>query len=113
MTRSTRKTWAARVRRWLESSLTAKEFASEIGVNPRTLIYWKWKLKKDREGALPAGRSELATSPAPRFVEVTSSMLPTSPALELVVGERVVIRVPSGFDPESLRRVLVVLEVRA
>ena len=33
-----------RIRRWQESNLTAKEFAAELGINARTLTYWKWKL---------------------------------------------------------------------
>ena len=98
----------------MDSQLTAKEFASEIGVNPRTLTYWKWKLRKGHE-TKPCRRATEPPKalPAPKFVEVTSALLSASPALELVVGERFAIRVPSGFDPATLRELLAVLEGRA
>lgn len=114
MARSRRETWAQRVQRWVASDLTANEFASEIGVNPGTLKYWKWRLGKDRE-TKPSGRRTRPAKalPAPKFVEVTSALVTESPALELVVGERFVIRVPSGFDPEALRQLLTALEGRA
>ncbi|GAB5537863.1 MAG: hypothetical protein Rubg2KO_41120 [Rubricoccaceae bacterium] len=43
-----REVWAKRVRRWVESDQTTVEFASALGINPLTLKYWKWKLRKER-----------------------------------------------------------------
>jgi len=34
--RVSRDEWAKRVERWKDSGLTAKEFASEVGINPRS-----------------------------------------------------------------------------
>lgn len=109
MGRDARATWAKRVERWGASGLSAAEFALEIGVNARTLTYWKWKL----------GRPEpVRATPRPEFVEVVA----TSPsriagdasldALEVVLVGGVVIRVPARFDAEALRRVVMALEVR-
>ncbi len=101
MGRDARATWAKRVERWRASRLSAGQFAAEIGVNARTLTYWKWKL----------GRPE---SRRAEFVEVT----PTSAAppcatpseqLEVVLGGGVVIRVPERFDADELRRVVAAL----
>ena len=50
-----RAVWAKRVERWKESGLTAKEFATEIGVNPRTLSHWKWMLSKGERGREKTG----------------------------------------------------------
>ena len=46
MAKTSREVWAKRVERWEASDLTAKEFAAELGVNPRTLSHWKWMLGK-------------------------------------------------------------------
>jgi hypothetical protein len=109
MGRDARATWAKRVERWRESGLPAAEFALEIGVNARTLTYWKWKLGKPEphRGA-----------PRPEFVEVVATASPrtsgddTLDALEVVLVGGVVIRVPARFDGEALRRVVAALEAR-
>ena len=109
MGRDARATWAKRVERWGASGLSAAEFALEIGVNPRTLTYWKWKLGR------PEQRS---AAPRPEFVEVvpTASALRSGgaslDALEVVLVGGVVIRVPARFDADALRRVVVALEAR-
>ncbi len=54
-----REEWAKRVERWKDSGLTAKEFAAELGIKPRTLVFWKWQLGKDV-------RAELKRSPPDR-----------------------------------------------
>ena len=62
-----RTTWAKRIERWRDSGLTAKEFAAETGLNPRTMAYWKWKLKKEGDTQPPRARRK----PAPAtFVEL-------------------------------------------
>lgn len=89
--------------------MPAAEFAAEIGVNARTLTYWKWKLGKPEQRRV---------APRPEFVEVVaSSPLRTSgggalDALEVVLSGGVVIRVPARFDADALRRVVAALEAR-
>jgi hypothetical protein len=39
-----------RVRRLRKTDLTVAEFAAELGVNPKTLAYWKWRLGKEASG---------------------------------------------------------------
>src|SRR5260370_11815725 len=48
--RTGREEWAKRVARWKDSGLTAKEFATELGINPRSLVFWKWQLGKGSGG---------------------------------------------------------------
>lgn len=86
--------------------MPAAEFSAEIGVNARTLTYWKWKL----------GRPERsAESRKAEFVEVAPSeiagapMVAPSERLEVVLGDGVVIRVPERFDADALRRVVAAL----
>jgi hypothetical protein len=44
--RSSREEWRKRVERWKDSGLTAEQYASELGINARTLQFWKYKLAK-------------------------------------------------------------------
>lgn len=115
--RSTREEWAKRVQRWRDSDLTAAEFASEVGVNPRTLSYWKWRLGKEsgevgRRGTsskVAGPKSKTARAKAVTFVEVTppaSTWWQATERIEVLVDERLVVRVPDAFDADTLRRVL-------
>lgn len=122
MERASRETWAKRVERWKDSGLSAPEFAREMGFNARTLRYWKWKLGK--EGWWRGRRSKKATTSlarssskkpaaAPQFVEVDTAVVAGADRLELAIGDRYVVRVPDGFDGDTLRRVLDVVEQRS
>lgn len=117
-----REEWAKRVERWRDSGLTAAEFAGELGINPRTLVYWKWTLAREARGQKRIWRkggpqkSQPAEQPtgsvgvpaATGFVQIQSVEADAPFEVELVRGRRV--RVPASFDAEGLRRLLVVLE---
>lgn len=124
--RVAREEWAKRVDRWRSSGLTCAEFAAEVGVNARTLTYWKWMLTKEARGEKRAWPSRKAKKPrAPRavvrvgpsssspavagFVEVETAPRDGRFELELGAGRR--LRVPPSFDAAELRRLLEVLEV--
>jgi hypothetical protein len=117
-----REEWAKRVERWRESGLTSAEFAAELGINPRTLTYWKWVLGKEALGEKrewpsrksvgrarrpPAVAAE-STPALPELVEVHPAPRDARFELELGAGRR--IRVPASFDATELRRLLDVLE---
>lgn len=97
------------VRAWRRSGQSSRAYAARAGLNANTLLYWSWQLR--REGAEPD------ESPVPRafdFVELPSSgpaSGPASAAIEIETG-RVTLRVLDGFDTETLRRVLDVVEGR-
>ena len=112
MARTTRQEWAKRVERWQSSDLTASEFATEIGVNPRTLSYWKWILKNEVKAQAPK-RTKRARKAKVAFTEVMTAAPPpgalTEPAdagVEIRVQAGWSIRVTSSFDEMALRRVL-------
>jgi hypothetical protein len=46
-TRVEREEWAKRVERWRDGDLTTAEFAAELGINPKTLTYSAWTLKRE------------------------------------------------------------------
>jgi transposase len=122
--RASRAEWEKRVERWQDSGLTAEEFAGELGINARTLSYWKWRLKRDAHG-----RTSTGPSPAPRgqvrrqrrgrsegsveaptgsFVEIAASTVDSRFELELGNGRR--LRISPDFKAEALTRLLGVLE---
>ena len=115
-----RDVWAARVQRWRDSGLTAAEFAAELGINPSTLTWWKYRLRKaatcPTSPKAPTKRRR-PTTPAPSvsFVELvpptTSATAP--PSFELYLrGERR-ISIPASFEAAALARLLDVLEARS
>ena len=115
--RSTREEWVGRVARWNESGLTAAKYASEIGVRPDTLKWWKWRLSSEtRSSALarrPAqivkAKTKTRISPL-MFVEMTAAVAPQP--LEVVLPSALRVRVPVGFDDVTLGRLLDVMDRR-
>ena len=111
---ASRSEWETHVQRWVESDLTAREFAAEVGVNPRTLVYWKWKLKQEGKPSerTPKRRSRKGAAPTPpTFVELSLPALAPKSGLALEVGG-VTIRVEREFDEALLVRVVSILERR-
>ena len=125
--RVAREEWAKRVERWRDSGLSCAEFAAEVGINPRTLTYWKWLLGKEARGekrAWPSRKGRRSRSrpaavegatPSPAsvvagLVEVHATPRDARFELELGAGRR--LRVPASFDATELRRLLDVLEAR-
>ena len=119
-----REEWAKRVERWRDSGLTCPEFAAELGVNPRTLTYWKWVFEREargekrvwspkrnkavREQPVASGASPSAPSVSSGLVEVHA--VPRDGRFELDLGAGRRLLVPASFDAAELRRLLEVLE---
>ena len=99
MARATREQWAKRVEQWKQSGLTAREFARRRGLAARSLSWWKWRLSS-------------AARPAPPVVEVVALARSSGAPFELVLDERLQLRVSPGFDAEELQRLLATLEAR-
>jgi transposase-like protein len=107
-TKTTEARWRALVREQEASGKSAKEFARQRGFSPATLYWWRSALR----------RRACSWSRGPRLAEVTL-LAGNGPvnhgdaeAFELALPGGRRLRVPSGFDPESLRRLLGVLEER-
>lgn len=116
-TRVEREEWAKRVGRWRDSGLTTAEFAAEFGINPKTLTYWAWTLKREASGKKrvwstkkrpgAAGRATTTAQMGPAFVELPSHGSTARFELE-VRGRR--LHIPSAFDAQQLRALLEILE---
>jgi hypothetical protein len=113
-----REVWVQRVQRLADSGMTAKAFASEIGVNVHTLTGWKWKLSREAiEASLrPAKAQFVDMSAAIGRATAAASPLPSSSSLsvdafEVVLRNGLRVRVPSAFDPRVLHALVATLEV--
>src|SRR5262245_10180284 len=108
MAHETRATWAARVARWTSSGLTAAAFAAQERINPRTLTYWRWRLRADGATALPSSRR------AAPFVEliVPPAVRDAPGGLEIVLPAGYRVRLGEAVVADTLRTVLDVLEAR-
>jgi hypothetical protein len=102
--RRTREAWGELVASWKSSGLTAAEFGRDRSVNPDTLKYWGWRIRRDARRGAPVAKKK---TPRATFTELSVSPLPMSP-LEVVVGD-VTVRVPPGASMDQLRGVLDVL----
>ena len=123
-TRVGREEWAKRVERWQESGLTSKEFAAELGISANTLTYWKWRLRKERSERGSVVRSARPTKPRTKRVRprkpvpepssgsplVVMQASPSDSRIEVDLGNGRRLRVPSSFDGEALRRLVMALE---
>jgi hypothetical protein len=108
------------VERWRDSGLTCAEFAAELGINPRTLTYWKWVLGKEARGEKQAAPKRRPLPPprlrpakeiaAAGLVELQVASSDSRIELELRNGRRV--RIPAGFDARGLSQLLDLLEAR-
>ncbi len=129
MARASAAEWAKRVERWKESGLTAKEFGAETGLNASTLSFWRWKLgasaaapevakgvcgggsasapKQPREPRKARSRPRSAAPESRQFIELSAATVTSVQAgLEIVVDDGMRVRVPVGFDEETLTRLL-------
>ena len=109
--RADRDEWRRRVARWKDSGLTAKEFAAEMGINAGTLQFWQYKLKR---GTRPVRRLD-AKAPSDRILSSLVEIRPPAAAIveqrfEIELGNGRRVRVGAGFDAESLRVLVAVLE---
>jgi hypothetical protein len=92
------------VARWRSSGLSAKEFASELGVSAGTLHHWAWRLGRE------ARPSKCDAAPALQVVEVVRAPVegpaPSGEPYEVITPTGWRVRVPVEFDAASLRRLL-------
>ena len=102
-TAAQRSRWQREIKAWSASGKTLSAWARERRVSRDALEYWKRRLAPRK----PAGLALIAVPPAPAAVTPVSPCAP----IELVIGSARVI-LTGGFDPQSLCRVLEVLEAR-
>lgn len=117
-----RETWAKRVERWKDSGLSAKEFAAELGINARSLSWWRWQLSKTDTAPRKRARRRRSATASTAITKPTATISPmtfvemsapiSTDALEVILPTTVRVCVRPGFDDATLGRLLDVLEQR-
>ena len=113
--------WRQRLRRWLRSGLTGRDFCRREHLPEGSFYAWKREIaKRDREAArlqqppaacLSAAATGSSARPEPTdFVPVR---VVTSSVLEVVVRSGQIVRVAAGFDAAHLRAVVAALEAQS
>jgi hypothetical protein len=98
---ATRAEWSKRVERWQKSGLNAEEFGAREGIKPKQLGWWRWRLRSSS----PTPAPELRFLPV-RVVDSSAPPAGSGATLEVVLPNGRVVRVPPGFDPAMLERIL-------
>ena len=113
--------WADVVSQWRASGLSQKEFCQRRDISDRALNNWLYKSPyRERVARILAARSQTKLdAEAPRFLPVAVLSAPTDTdshpgcaTIEVVLPSGPRIAVMPGFDAETLRRVVAVLEAR-
>jgi transposase-like protein len=118
--------WRNMVRMWQRSRpVTVRDFCAEHDVSEASFYAWRRTIaQRDRQGEAARPRADKFKQQArraqghdsdeqPVFVPLTVLPEPvgsSSVTLEVVLRSGRVVRVPSGFDPGTLRQLLTLLE---
>jgi transposase-like protein len=127
--------WEEVVRRWKESGRSVREYCRAEGLRESAFFFWRRELSRrgpssDTVSQAPSKGARVTPAPGPRkqpstgfagsrgpapFLPVRvveSTAVEASRGLEIVLGQGRVVRVPAGFDRQTLAEVLSLLEVR-
>jgi lambda repressor-like predicted transcriptional regulator len=111
--------WADVVSTWRASGLSQREFCLRRGISDRALNNWLYKSPyRERVAQILAARSQGDLQvERPRFLPVSvvaatgdAEAKSTAAPIEIVLASGLRIAVTPGFDAETLRRVVSVLE---
>jgi hypothetical protein len=111
--------WSALIADFRRSGLTHVEFCRRRQISIHAFRHWLYRRLPDATPA-PSGPGSAPTAPflpvhirpAPIPVGDRPRDARSAPPLELVLADDRRLRIPSGFDPDSLRHVLDILEGR-
>lgn len=93
--------WRRRLADWRRSGLTVRAYCAQRGLPEANFYAWRRELRRRDE------RRAAGTTAATTFVPVRVLPPPVAAPLELLLRDGRVLRIPAGFDADTLRRVLV------
>lgn len=82
---------------------SAREICERFDLNPRTLRWWRWRLRDEPHEIENTAGEFLA-------VRVIPEALPVGTGVEVILGGGRRIQVSPGFSPEVLAQVVAILE---
>ena len=113
------KLWRATIRRHQESGLSVREFCEREGLKDGNFLRWRRELDRRDRGKTPDLSKSATKEPdepriSPVFLPVQvvdADRLPSRPAppIEIVLDGGPTVRVPAGFDPQTLGDILAML----
>jgi transposase-like protein len=109
--RGKERSWRRMLRQWRRSGCSVRAFCAEHGLSEALFYAWRRTIQeRDREtrGDAPRSQDHASRSTPPLFVPVTFAE--TAPPLEVVLARGHVVRITPGFDPDTLRQLLAVLD---
>ncbi len=99
--------WRRTVRQWRRSGLSIRDFCAEHDIEEGNFYAWRRTIaQRDQEAR---GRRTRPAVFVPVRVTATAALAQAA-ALEVVLGQGRLVRVPAGFDVATLRQLLAVLE---
>jgi transposase-like protein len=111
--------WRRALRQWRRSGLSVRAFCAEHDLSEPSFYAWR-RIVAQRDQASARGRARPernsvhgavpACDDAPVFVPLRVIDVSTQATFEVVLERGRVVRVQRGFDAETLRRLLAVLE---
>ena len=93
--------WRRVVDRWKQSGLGVPAYCRREGLNQATFYRWRWELKR---------RDQLKPTFLPVRVIADKPAAPAGGGIEVVLANGRCLRVAAGFDPQTLVRVVELLE---
>ena len=109
--------WRQMLRRWRHSGRTVRDFCAANRLSEPTFYSWRRTIAARDQEAAPRQTTERDRRPTrahesdgggPTFVPIR--VVATTPALEVVLRDGRVVRVPADFDAIALRQLLAVLD---
>lgn len=112
------KFWRRTIRRQQQSGLTIRAFCQREGLKDWTLRWWRQELaRRDRRPTTDARRDAEGQSADAmpvflpvRVVDREATPPQPPPPIEILLPTGPTLRVPGGFDPGTLRAILMILE---
>lgn len=95
--------WHNHISAWQKSASTRKEYCKTHNLKLSTFGYWQGRLK---------GQKNIEKELVPLSFPPPKVPGSSRPALELVLGDALYLKIPEGFDRQHLARVLDVLGIR-
>jgi transposase-like protein len=95
------------LRAWRRSGLSQTEFCRRQGIHPVTFSGWKRQLSSSAD---PSGQPADRAGRTSRFVEVRLTDAGCAATYEVILPSGRVIRVPGGFDAETVARLIRAVE---
>ena len=100
-----REEWAALVAKWKGSGASLETFAEPLGIRPRTLQWWAWRLGSTSATSEPARHEDV------RLLPVTVRGPFAEPQVIEVSMGNAVVRFPAATAPQTIGDVM--LEIKA